>query len=501
MHQKELEFREFYKEIALLHEVSALLGWDALTGMPKAAANYRSEVESYIGGRAFELSTGKQMKEFLDYFKKNPEILSEDGKAMIQKARENYDLNQKISLEDFKAYTKCLGLADKAWHQGREAKSFAPFQASLEEIVSYLRKFIPLWRKDEKTPYDVLLNQYEPGMTVERLDPLFAELKEGLMAIRKEIQEKGIEPRTDFLNRKVSKENQKKFVMAMAHKIDYDFNKGRLDDTTHPFMEAINRSDARITTRWNEDDFKMATFGVIHEAGHGIYEQNIDPKYDYTPLSGGTSMGIHESQSLFYEMNVGSDKEFWRNNFSTFQEMTEGVFDDIDFETFYKAIHKTEASFIRIEADTLTYPIHIIIRYEIEKMLFNEDLPVSELPRVWNEKYQEYLGITPANDLEGLLQDVHWSGGSFGYFPSYALGYIYSAQLRHTMEKTIDFAEEFKKDKYTTIREWLTKHIHRFGASKKPIQLMKEATGEELNPKYLIDRQRKIYFDVYGIKE
>lgn len=500
MKQKEQDFRTYLKEISLLNEVNYLLGWDALTGMPKDATEFRAEVSSYISGKAFGMSVSEDMANFIDYFTKNPAELSEDGKIIFDEVKRAYDLNNNIPVERFSEYMKCLVNADSAWHKAREAKDFTLFQPALEDIVSFLREFIPLWQKSEKTPYDVLLNQYEPGMTTEKLDALFSELREGLMAIRQALQEKGVEPKTDFLTRFVSREQQEKFVRQVAARLDYNFDKGRLDDTTHPFMQNLNRNDARITTRWNENDFKMATLGVIHEAGHGIYEQNIDPKFDYTPLATGTSMGIHESQSLFYEIMVGSDKDFWKNNYPLFQEITEGTFDDIDFETFYKGLHQSKASFVRIEADTLTYPLHIIIRYEIEKMIFNEGLAVSELPRVWNEKYQEYLGIKPANDLEGVLQDVHWSGGSFGYFPSYALGYMYAAQLRHTMEKTLNFAEEFTKTSYRPIREWLTEHIHQYGASKKPNELIVAATGEALSPQYLLNRLRKLYFEVYQIK-
>lgn len=500
MLQKEIEFRNYLKEISLLNEVNALLGWDQLTGMPKDSTSFRSELNSYIAGKSFELMISDKLVSFLDYFAKHEDELSDDGKLIYQEVKRRYDLNNKIPVDKFTAYVKTVAQADDAWHAGRDAKDFKPFQNSLEDIVNHLREFIPLWRKNEKTPYDVLLNQYEPGMTVEKLDVLFGELRDGLMAIRKTLIEKGSEPDTSFLNRFVSKEQQKKFVTEIAKRLGYDFNKGRLDDTTHPFMQSMNRNDARITTNWKEHDFKAATLGVIHEAGHGIYEQNIDARFDYTPLAGGTSMGIHESQSLFYEIMVGGDKEFWRNNYKLFQTITEGTFDDIDFETFYKGLHKSQSSFIRIEADTLTYPLHIIIRYEIEKMLFNENLPVSELPKVWNDKYEEYLGIRPSHDLEGVLQDVHWSGGSFGYFPSYALGYMYAAQLRHTMEKSIDFKEEFKQDTYLTIRNWLTENIHQYGSSKKPNELILNATGEELSPKYLLDLQQKIYFDVYNVK-
>lgn len=500
MKQKEQQFRALLKEISLLNEVANLLGWDALTGMPKGASQERAEVEGYIAGKSHELSTGKQMEDFLTYFKAHPEELTADGKLILDKVQEGYDLDSKIPKDQFEAYVKLLSLSNTAWEQAREEKDYSIFKPSLEKIIETLKTFIPLWRKNEATAYDVLLNQYEPGMTVEILDKVFTELREGITALRQEIASKGTPSSVEILSIKVPKAQQHRFVTEIAKKLDFDFNRGRLDDTVHPFMTDINHNDARITTRWYENDFKTAVFGVIHETGHAIYEQNVDSKYAYTPLINGTSMGIHESQSLFYELILGGDKLFWQNNYALFQEITEGAFDHVSLDDFYRALNQTQSSLIRVDADSLTYPLHIIIRYEIEKMIFNEEIDLNELPRIWNDKYQEYLGITPENDLEGILQDVHWSGGSFGYFPSYALGYMYAAQLRTAMLKDIDLEEALAQDNYRQIREWLTAHIHQYGASKKPNDLIVAATGESLNPQYLLELQKERYFEIYNIQ-
>lgn len=495
----EKEFLNEVKEISLLNQSLDLLEWDSQTGMAEGSSDFRGEVIGYLSKLAFEKSIGAKTKEALDYFNEHSEELSEFGTQVLEKVKEEYEQNCSIDPDRIQAYRACLSQAHTSWLQARKAKDFSMMKDSLEEIVIFLKEFIPSWKNNEKTNYDVLLNLYEPGMTVEKLDHLFERLKNGIMAIRKEIQEKGHTPRTDFLTRKVSKAQQHKFVVGIATELGYDFERGRLDDTVHPFMLAINRKDARITTRWDENNFKIATFGVMHEAGHGIYEQNIAPKYDYTPLSIGTSMGIHESQSLFNEIIIGSNKEFWKKQFPFFKECTEGTFDDIDFETFYASLKETEASLIRIHADSLTYPLHIIIRYEVEKMIFNEEVPIEELPAIWNQKYEEYLGVRPENDLEGILQDVHWSGGNFGYFPSYALGYMYAAQLCVAMRKDLDIDKILSSEDYTPIRAWLTKNIHQYGASRKPARLIKEATGEDLNPEYLIQYLREVYYDVYDI--
>lgn len=489
------------KEMNLLEQAMRILEWDTQTGMPQKASEERSAVDSFLYGLYFERLTGPKIKEALAYFSEHPEELSEVGVAAYNKTKELYELNQSIPKEKMVAYSAAISSANSAWQNARATKQFSDFSESLEKNIQLTKELIPYWKKDEETPYDVLLNKYEPGMTVKQLDKVFGQLREGILAIRKEIAAHGSEVEGEFLHRTVTKEQQRRFVEGVIEKLGFDFSRGRLDDTIHPFMTGINPNDARITTRWDEQDFSMAVFGVIHEAGHGMYEQDIDPKYAYTPLYEGTSMGIHESQSLFNEIIIGSNRSFWKKQYPFFQECTEGTFDDIAFEDFYRSLKKTKATLIRIEADSLTYPLHIIIRYEIEKMIFNEEVSVDELPTIWNQKYEEYLGIRPTNDLEGILQDVHWSGGDFGYFPSYALGYMYAAQLLHAMQKTIDVDQVLGSDDYSPIKEWSKEHIHQYGASKKPNELIVQATGESLNPHYLIDYMKNLYFDVYQIKQ
>lgn len=494
-------FLQELKEIDLLQQTLAILEWDSQTGMPDASSEYRGEVTGYLTGLYFEKKVGSTIKEALAYFDQHPDELSEVGQAAFTLVKEEYDLNHAVPNELMVAFSAATSKAHGAWSRSREANDFTVFRDALAENIRLTKELIPYWQEQETTPYDVLLNQYEPGMTTVILDEVFAQVREGIMEIRKTIEQKGKTPRSNFLSRKVSKEQQKRFITKVVADLGYDFKRGRLDDTVHPFMTGINHHDARITTRWNEQDFMMATFGVIHEAGHGMYEQNIAEKYEYTPVHEGASMGIHESQSLFNEIIIGSNRAFWQKQYPFLRECTEGTFDDVSFADFYASLKKTQASLVRIEADSLTYPLHIIIRYEIEKMLFNDHLSIDDLPKVWNDKYEEYLGIRPETDLEGILQDVHWSGGMFGYFPSYALGYMYAAQLYHAMQQELDVDKILASDDYSPIKNWLTNHIHQYGASRKPNQLIQDATGEPLNPQYLLDYMRSLYFDVYQVKE
>jgi Zn-dependent carboxypeptidase len=497
---KEQAFLQELKEIDLLQQALTVLEWDAHTGMPDEASEYRGEVMSYLSSQAFEKKIGPTMSAAITHFEQHPEELSEVGQAAFRLVKEEYELNHAVPPELMAEYSKATSLAHSVWQKAREQKDFSVFRDALSENIRLTKALIPYWKKAETTDYDVLLNQYEPNMTADILDKVFAEVRDGIIAIRQVLAEKGTEPATDFLSRTVPQAQQRRFIEKVVTDLGYDFSRGRLDTTIHPFAIGVNHRDVRLTTRWNEQDFAMAVFGSIHEAGHGLYEQNIDEKYEYTPAHEGASMGIHESQSLFNEIIIGSNREFWRKQYPFFQECTEGTFDDVMFEDFYRGLKHTQASLIRIEADTLTYVLHIIIRYEIEKLIFNGEVTVDELPQIWNDKYEEYLGIRPENDLEGILQDVHWSGNSFGYFPSYALGYMYAAQLHHAMSAEINVDEVLKTDDYSPIRQWLTKHIHQYGASKKPNELILNATGEALNPQYLLAYLRQMYFDIYQVE-
>lgn len=352
----------------------------------------------------------------------------------------------------------------------------------------------------EGNKYNTLLDMYEPGITVEILDQVFAEVRDAIIPLVKKISDSSNKPDTSFIFKHFPKDKQKDFSLKILEQMGYDFNSGRLDETVHPFATGLNPGDVRVTTRYDEGDWRTAVFGTIHEGGHALYEQNISKKLIGTPLCDGTSMGIHESQSLFYENIVGRDFSFWKHNYNVLKEYADGQFDEINLNDFYRAINESKPSFIRIEADMLTYPLHIIIRYEIEKGIFNDEIEVKDLPQVWNDKYEKYLGIRPGNNAEGVLQDVHWSGGSFGYFPSYALGYMYAAQFKNAMLKELpNFDELLATGNLKPIKEWLTENIHQYGKLKKPLEILHDVTGEGLNAKYLIDYLTDKYTKVYNL--
>ena len=294
-------------------------------------------------------------------------------------------------------------------------------------------------------------------------------------------------------------EIQKKLSRFIAEYIGFDFNRGVMAETEHPFTTNLHNHDVRITNHYQENKLEDAIFSVIHEGGHGLYEQGVSDEITLTPIGGGASMGMHESRSRFYENNIGRCYEFWVPLYDQVKEIFPKELDGVTVEEFYKAINYASPSLVRTEADELTYSFHVMIRYEIEKMIFNGDVDVKDLPEIWNQKYEEYLGVRPKNDVEGILQDMHWSGGMFGYFPSYALGSAIAAQLFHYMEGVMPVKEYLKEGNLVPIREFLRENIHQYGAAKKTQELIKDTTGEEFNPDYYVEYLTKKFTNLYEL--
>ncbi|MDQ0225165.1 carboxypeptidase M32 [Metabacillus niabensis] len=501
MEQLEKDFLDYIKKMQAYDEAINVMYWDLRTGAPKKGIEQRSEVIGMLSTEAFQMLISDKMNEYLttlsqaDLFKS---IQPHTQKA-IELLKEEYNKKKVIPPKEYQDYVTLCSKAESVWEEAKEKDDFQMFAPYLQKLVDYNKKLISYWGyKGNK--YNTLLNEYEPGMTVEVLDRVFAQVREKIVPLVKQISDASHKPNTEFLSCFFSKEKQRKLSEYLLREIGYDFSAGRLDETVHPFEITLNRGDVRVTTKYDENDFRTAIFGTIHECGHAIYEQNISKTLEGTFLCSGTSMGIHESQSLFYENFIGRNKGFWERYFNTLKDFSIEQFNGVDLQEFYEAINESKPSLIRIEADELTYPLHIMIRYEIEKALFNDEISVEELPVLWNEKYQEYLGITPPNDAQGVLQDVHWAGGSFGYFPSYALGYMYAAQFKHAMEREYpDLDKRIEDGDFSTIKEWLTNNIHQYGKTKKPLEIVKDVTGEGLNAQYLIDYLEEKYRTIYQL--
>ena len=484
------------------NEAIGVMYWDLRTGAPKKGAEQRSEVIGMMSSEVFEMSVSPEMKAYLDELKKeeSQRQLSEITRKTVEECHKEYERNIKIPPEEYSEYVILSSKAETIWEEAKDQSNFEMFRPYLEKLVAFNQKFVEYWGYEDNK-YDTLLDLFEPGVTVKMIDGVFNQLREHIVPLVQQVVNANDQPRTDFLFNHFPQDKQQAFSMEVLKKMGYDFEAGRLDTTVHPFATGLNPGDVRVTTKYDEGDFRTAVFGTIHEGGHALYEQNLSPKLIGTPLCTGTSMGIHESQSLFWENFVGRNKSFWQNNYEQLKNYSTGQFDDVSLEDYYRAINVAGPSLIRIEADEMTYALHIMVRYEIEKGLINGEIEVKDLPRIWNEKMEDYLGITPENDAVGVLQDVHWSGGSFGYFPSYALGYIYAAQIKNAMMKDLpNFDQLLEEGNLLPIKEWLTENIHQYGKLKQPVEIIKDITGEGLNAEYLIRYLEEKYSEVYRLK-
>ncbi|WP_082234032.1 carboxypeptidase M32 [Halobacillus massiliensis] len=494
MKTTEQKFWDHLREQTSFGEAIGLMAWDMRTKAPKKGMDHRSEVIGLLSQKVHDLQTSETLKSYIDELKPQtePGLLRD---ALLE-AEDTYNKQTKIPTELYKKFVTVQTKAESVWVEAKEQNDFESFRPYLEQLVDFNRQFASYWGY-ENHPYDALLDQYEPGITVEKLDEVFPPLRESLTALLNNIQNSPNQPDASVLKGHFPKEKQEAFSEVVLKRMNYDFNAGRLDETVHPFAIGLNTGDVRVTTKYDETDFRTAVFGTIHEGGHALYEQNIDPQLAFTPLATGTSMGIHESQSLFWENFVARSRSFWQNHYQLFQDYAPENFKQLDFTDFFHAINEVKPSLIRIEADELTYPLHIMIRYELEKALINGDIEVRDLPDLWNQKMKDYLGIVPPTNSEGVLQDIHWAGGDFGYFPSYALGYMYAAQLNYVLRQELNMDDLMEKGDFAQIQKWLTEKVHRFGKRKKPLAILHDVTGEGLNSSYLVEYLTAKYKMIY----
>jgi carboxypeptidase Taq len=489
------EFKEYLKKIEYLNSIASALYWDMRVGIPKKGIAYRGEVLGFVSGEMYKLQTSDTIMNFIEYFSAQTE-LDDVTRAMVEKVKKEYNQTKKIPEDKYKEYVIAKSNAEAAWEEAKHKSDFSLFQPHLEKLVDFNKEFIDYWGY-EKNKYDTLLDFYEPGITVERLDRVFGELRDAIVSLLGKIKNSSVKPDASVFTKEFPKKAQEEFGLLVLREMGYDFEAGRLDESVHPFTINLSNKDVRITTRYHEDDFRSALFGTIHEGGHALYEQDIPDELLGTMLATGVSMGIHESQSRYYENILGRSRQFW-NYFYPEAQKRFPQFEGMSLEDFYRAINRVEPSLIRIEADELTYSLHIIIRYEIEKLLINGEVEVKDLPQVWNSKYKEYLGVEPQSASEGVLQDVHWAGGMFGYFPSYALGNLYGAQFLSKMIMDLpNYYEDIKEGRLEGILAWLRENIHKYGSVYKPAELIKKVTGEELTAKYFIEYLNKKYSEVY----
>ncbi|MGP4067856.1 carboxypeptidase M32 [Halobacillus sp. B29] len=488
------KFLDLLKEQSSYEEAIGLMAWDMRTKAPKKGMDNRSEVLGVLSEKVHEIQTSDKMKSYIDELK--GQVEDQVLVKSLEEAEETYNKTAKIPGKEYREYVTLQSKAESMWAEAKDKNDFESFRPYLEELVEFNKRFAEYWGYKEHR-YDALLHNYEPGITVSKLEEVFPRVRKALTDLLDQIKKAPNQPDPSVLEGHFPKAQQEKFSEEILKRMGYDFEAGRLDETVHPFAIGLNRNDVRVTTKYDEKDFRTAVFGTIHEGGHALYEQNIDPKLSFTPLATGTSMGIHESQSLFWENFISRRESFWQNHYELFKMYAPEKFESLPLDQFYRAINEVKPSFIRIEADELTYCLHIMVRYELEKALIGGEIEVKDLPELWNKKMEDYLGVKPEMDSEGVLQDIHWAGGDFGYFPSYALGYMYAAQIENQMSKEIDINRVIEQGDFKQVKEWLTSRIHQYGKMKKPLELLEEVTGEGLNPDYLVDYLTNKYKHIY----
>lgn len=489
------EFKAHQKKQQAYQYVLNVLGWDSSTEAPKHAFPFRAEMQSIIGQEAFSLMLSKEYQDVVNQLFNEKDALSTQDRQEIERAHESLQKMINIPPDEYAAYQKLLALAQRTWESAKGASDYSAFKDTLAEIIKTERKMIG-YRNQDKEPYDVLLDDYEKGMNMEKYDAFFEAIRTDLVPFVQEVLDHRPQ-KPVFIDRHFPKAGQKAFVEYLNDVFDYDLDRGLLKESVHPFTWNTHPGDVRYTVRYLENFMFSSIFAGVHELGHATYEMQVDDKLTSTNLKSGTSMGIHESQSRFYENVVGRSKAFWDVHYPKLQSIFKEQLSDVDVDTFYLGINWVEQSFIRVEADELTYPLHILIRYECERAIFNDNLSMEALPELWNRKVKEYLNLDVVKDEDGLLQDVHWSGGAFGYFPTYALGSAYAAQIYYAMLKEFDLDALIRANDIKQLNAWLKEKIHQFGKTKTPEDIILDVTQEPFNVQYYIRYLKEKYGKLY----
>jgi carboxypeptidase Taq len=456
--------------------------------------NQLSTISSLSHSKFVSEEVGSLLKDLKPYGESlDPES---DDACLIEVTSREYDKAVKVPSEYVAEWSKVTTLAQRAWEEARANDDFQHFKPHLETIVEMRRQYADFFKPYDHV-YDPLLDDFEPGMTTAEVKVIFNDLRPKQVELIKAVAE---QPQVDnsFLQLNYDEKEQWEFGEEVITKYGYDWNRGRQDKAAHPFTTSFGQGDVRITTRVDENFLNTALFGTLHEAGHAIYGQGIAEKLDRTPVGSGASLAIHESQSRMYENLLGRSYDFWVHFYPQLKDRFKTQLGNVDLDTFYKGINKVEPSLIRVEADEATYNLHVMLRLELEIALMEGELAVSDLPEAWNQRMDDYLGITPPNDADGVLQDVHWSYGILGYFPTYSLGNLVSNQLWDKINRDIpDLSEQIQTGNFGELLAWLRENVHRHGAKFKPQHLVKKIVGTTISPdpylKYLTDKFGAIY--------
>ena len=484
--------RQHLHETALLESTMALLEWDEHTGMPDRAGDYRSEQLMLLSGFVHQRKTDPRIGEWLAQLSTSDvraDPYSPVG-ALIRCVRRDYDKNVRLPETLIKHLAKATSLGQQVWVKAKRDNDYAAFQPALHEIISLRREEASLLASDGEPLYDALLDQYEEGAKSKDVASVFEKLRDALIPWVRNAQETAQHAGPSSVEGVFDIEAQRTFSRWVAKKIGFDFERGRLDETVHPFCTTLGPHDHRILTRYSDSSFSTGLYGVLHEAGHGMYEQGLEQDWYGTPVATAASLGVHESQSRLWENMVGLSRPFWDWCMPEARKLFPSL-EAVAIDRWVRDLNRVQCSLIRIEADEVTYNMHILIRFELEMGLIAGDLNVADLPEAWSDKYQNYLGIRPPNDALGVLQDVHWSAGLIGYFPTYTLGNIFAAQLYEAADRELGGVGRLvAKGEFAPLLAWLREKVHRFGRRYPPMELIEKATGKAFSSDALIRHLR-----------
>jgi carboxypeptidase Taq len=470
-------------EIHDLEKASSLLRWDRQVNMPPGGSMARTQQLTTLSRIRHNSFTAEKMGDLIEAAadELNGTGYDSNEASLVRLIRYQYEKARKLPAEFVERRTQISNEAQNGWEKARENNDFSTFQPWLEKIIGLCQEMVDYYGYEDQL-YDALLDDYERDAKTADVQAIFDAAKEALIPLREAISERGDTIDDTLLYRHYDVNKQKEFAHYLAEAVGYDFSRGHLGTAVHPFATSFSRDDARITARWYENYLAPSLFGTLHESGHAMYEQGTHPDLARTPLARGTSSGIHESQSRMIENIIGRNKGFWQRHFPKFQEIFPEQLGRETAESFHKAINKVQPSLIRVEADEVTYNLHIILRFELEQAMLSGDLKAADLPAAWNDKMQKLIGVVPPTDSDGCLQDIHWSSPSFGYFPTYALGNLYAAQFfEAAVEQNPGIKDEFEEGQIEGLMNWLVENVHQHGSKYTPNELIVRATGRPLD--------------------
>jgi carboxypeptidase Taq len=490
------------RRTAMLSSINETLGWDERTHLPPAGGDYRAEQSTLLAGLIHQSWVDPKFGEQLDQLAatlKDPNDPADDAAVVVRRLKRQRDKRVKLPQTLVEELARAAILGQQAWQEAREKDDFPSFRPLLERMIELKRQQAEALGYPS-CPYDALLDEFEPEESTADVGKVLAGLREALVPLVAKIQASGRRPDTSVLHRNFPIDAQERLGREASAAIGFDFNRGQLDVTAHPFCSTLGPNDSRITTRYDENYFSGAFFGILHESGHAIYDQGLPREHFGLPLGEFVSLGIHESQSRMWENLVGRSRGFWTHFYPKAQRCFPAALADVSLDAFHFAVNDVRPSLIRIEADEATYNLHILIRFELERALLDKQLEAADLPEAWNQRYQQYLGITPPDNRQGVLQDVHWSAGLIGYFPTYSLGNLYAAQFFAKAEADLgNLPESFARGDFWPLLHWLRENVHRHGQRYSAAELVKRATGRALSPRPLVDHLTATLGALYGI--